>query len=267
MLKILVAFNIFRIRDRFGHVIRICCLLNTLLMYNYESYFYDYVLSPLVSIRQKPTSKVLQKWKKKTFRRCFPQLILKVLHAQPLIWCAFILVNKFQLDFLLWFFRSHPAVSVLERMLLLEPEKRVTAAEALTLPYFSEFRDPEEEKEAQLYDHSLDNAELTLDQWKRKDKELWLMHKKKKDSGCNFRWLKGGGGWTVWAACHYLISCCASLFRSHLHRDLDLQACEARIQGNLVVRYKELTRDQNKLLTAVTSGKTQRNECKRILLF
>lgn len=54
-------------------------------------------------------------------------------------------------------------------MLLLDPASRVTAAEALALPYFSEFREPEEEKEAQLYDHSLDNADLTLDQWKRKE--------------------------------------------------------------------------------------------------
>ncbi|KAI3370800.1 hypothetical protein L3Q82_007336 [Scortum barcoo] len=58
------------------------------------------------------------------------------------------------------------AVSVLERMLLLDPESRVTAAEALTLPYFSEFREPEEETEAQPYDHSLDNTDLPLDQWK-----------------------------------------------------------------------------------------------------
>lgn len=59
------------------------------------------------------------------------------------------------------------AVSVLERMLLLDPESRATAAEALTLPYFSDFRDAEEETEAQPYDHSLDNADLTLEQWKR----------------------------------------------------------------------------------------------------
>lgn len=58
---------------------------------------------------------------------------------------------------------------MMEKMLLLDPEKRVTAAEALTLPYFTEFRDSEEEKEAQPYDHSLDNAELSVDQWKRKD--------------------------------------------------------------------------------------------------
>lgn len=69
------------------------------------------------------------------------------------------------------------AVSVLERMLLLDPESRATASEALTLPYFAEFRDPEEEKEAQLYDHSLDNTDQPLSQWKRKDDEAnptWL---------------------------------------------------------------------------------------------
>lgn len=63
------------------------------------------------------------------------------------------------------------AVSVLERMLLLDPESRATAADALALPYFAEFRDPEEETDAQLYDHSLDNADLSLSQWKRKDEE------------------------------------------------------------------------------------------------
>lgn len=67
------------------------------------------------------------------------------------------------------FFPPSSAVSVLERMLLLDPESRVTATEALTLPYFAEFREPEEETEAQPYDHSLDNTDLPLDQWKRKD--------------------------------------------------------------------------------------------------
>ncbi|XP_033477376.1 mitogen-activated protein kinase 12 [Epinephelus lanceolatus] len=59
------------------------------------------------------------------------------------------------------------AVSVLEHMLLLDPESRVTAAEALEMPYFTEFREPGEETEAQLYDHSLDNTDQPLDQWKR----------------------------------------------------------------------------------------------------
>ncbi|KPP58221.1 hypothetical protein Z043_123973, partial [Scleropages formosus] len=59
------------------------------------------------------------------------------------------------------------AISLLERMLVLDPEKRVSAAEALALPFFTEFREPEEETEAQPYDHSLDNADLPLEQWKR----------------------------------------------------------------------------------------------------
>ncbi|KAJ8002930.1 hypothetical protein DPEC_G00164080 [Dallia pectoralis] len=58
-------------------------------------------------------------------------------------------------------------VAVVERMLLLDPESRVTATESLALPYFSEFREPEEETEAQLYDHSVDNSDLPLEQWKR----------------------------------------------------------------------------------------------------
>uniref|UniRef100_A0A3B4AS62 mitogen-activated protein kinase n=1 Tax=Periophthalmus magnuspinnatus TaxID=409849 RepID=A0A3B4AS62_9GOBI len=64
------------------------------------------------------------------------------------------------------------AVCVLECMLLLDPESRVTAAEALSLPYFSVFRDPDEETEALPYDHSLDNTELTVEQWKRKTGSL-----------------------------------------------------------------------------------------------
>ncbi|XP_056603662.1 mitogen-activated protein kinase 12b isoform X3 [Triplophysa dalaica] len=59
------------------------------------------------------------------------------------------------------------AVGALDRMLVLDPEKRVSAAEALELPLFTEFREPEEETEALPYDHSMDNMELPLDQWKR----------------------------------------------------------------------------------------------------
>uniref|UniRef100_A0AAR2J9H3 mitogen-activated protein kinase n=1 Tax=Pygocentrus nattereri TaxID=42514 RepID=A0AAR2J9H3_PYGNA len=60
-----------------------------------------------------------------------------------------------------------PAITVLESMLLLDPDSRVTATEGLALPYFAVFREPEEETEALPYDHTLDNVELSLDQWKR----------------------------------------------------------------------------------------------------
>lgn len=63
------------------------------------------------------------------------------------------------------------AVCVLEKMLLLDPEQRVSASEALDLPFFGEFRDAEEETEALPYDQTMDNTDLPLDQWKRKREE------------------------------------------------------------------------------------------------
>ncbi|XP_034019852.1 mitogen-activated protein kinase 12-like isoform X4 [Thalassophryne amazonica] len=62
---------------------------------------------------------------------------------------------------------SSNAVCVLERMLLLDPEHRVSASEALALPFFGDFRDVEEETEALPYDQTMDNTDLPLDQWKR----------------------------------------------------------------------------------------------------
>uniref|UniRef100_A0A8C1AUH9 mitogen-activated protein kinase n=1 Tax=Cyprinus carpio carpio TaxID=630221 RepID=A0A8C1AUH9_CYPCA len=62
---------------------------------------------------------------------------------------------------------SSETVNALEQMLVLDPDKRVSTAEALELPLFTEFREPEEETEALPYDHSMDNTEMPLDQWKR----------------------------------------------------------------------------------------------------
>lgn len=59
------------------------------------------------------------------------------------------------------------AVNLLEKMLVLDAEKRVTAAEALMHPYFEPIHDPEEELEAEKYDDTFDNMDLPLDEWKR----------------------------------------------------------------------------------------------------
>ncbi|XP_026646154.1 mitogen-activated protein kinase 12 isoform X1 [Zonotrichia albicollis] len=59
------------------------------------------------------------------------------------------------------------AVNLLEKMLVLDAEKRVTAAEALLHPYFEPIHDPEEEIEAEKYDDTFDNMDLPLDEWKR----------------------------------------------------------------------------------------------------
>uniref|UniRef100_A0A8C1HX66 mitogen-activated protein kinase n=1 Tax=Cyprinus carpio carpio TaxID=630221 RepID=A0A8C1HX66_CYPCA len=71
---------------------------------------------------------------------------------------------------------SSETVNALEQMLVLDPDKRVSTAEALELPLFTEFREPEEETEALPYDHSMDNTEMPLDQWKqiRDSKEIPL---------------------------------------------------------------------------------------------
>ncbi|XP_045318915.1 mitogen-activated protein kinase 12 isoform X3 [Leopardus geoffroyi] len=59
------------------------------------------------------------------------------------------------------------AVNLLEKMLVLDAERRVTAAEALTHPYFESLQDTEDEPKAQKYDESFDDVDRTLDEWKR----------------------------------------------------------------------------------------------------
>lgn len=58
-------------------------------------------------------------------------------------------------------------MNLLEKMLVLDAEQRVTAAEALTHPYFESLQDTEDEPEAQKYDESFDDVARTLDEWKR----------------------------------------------------------------------------------------------------
>lgn len=50
---------------------------------------------------------------------------------------------------------------------MLDAEQRVTAAEALTHPYFESLRDTEDEPKAQKYDDSFDDVDRTLEEWKR----------------------------------------------------------------------------------------------------
>nr|XP_055230430.1 mitogen-activated protein kinase 12 isoform X1 [Gorilla gorilla gorilla] len=59
------------------------------------------------------------------------------------------------------------AVNLLEKMLVLDAEQRVTAAEALAHPYFESLHDTEDEPQVQKYDDSFDDVDRTLDGWKR----------------------------------------------------------------------------------------------------
>ncbi|KAA0714324.1 Mitogen-activated protein kinase 13 [Triplophysa tibetana] len=62
---------------------------------------------------------------------------------------------------------SKKAVELLEKMLVLDPDNRLTADGALAHSYFDGLRDPEDWPEPTPYDDSYDNATLPLEEWKR----------------------------------------------------------------------------------------------------
>ncbi|XP_072886572.1 mitogen-activated protein kinase 12-like [Hemitrygon akajei] len=62
---------------------------------------------------------------------------------------------------------SPSALDLLEKMLVLDADKRLSAAEALSHPYFEPFRDPEDETKSEPFDDSLDQMTLSTDMWKR----------------------------------------------------------------------------------------------------
>lgn len=77
------------------------------------------------------------------------------------------------------------AVDLLEKMLVLDTDKRITATEALAHPYFAQYHDPEDEPEAEPYDQSFESRELEILEWKRKSSE--------------------GGGWK-WVSLSYILN-------------------------------------------------------------
>lgn len=58
------------------------------------------------------------------------------------------------------------AVDLLEKMLVLDTDKRITAAEALAHGYFAQYHDPDDEPVADPYDQSFESRELDIEEWK-----------------------------------------------------------------------------------------------------
>ncbi|XP_036961409.1 STKc_p38 domain-containing protein isoform X2 [Acanthopagrus latus] len=58
------------------------------------------------------------------------------------------------------------AVDILEGMLLLDPETRLTAKQGLSHPFLAEFADPECEPDSEAYDDSFESLELAVGEWK-----------------------------------------------------------------------------------------------------
>ena len=60
------------------------------------------------------------------------------------------------------------AVDLLKHMLVLDCDGRISASEALSHPYFSQYHDPDDEPEAAPYDQTLESKDRTLEEWKGK---------------------------------------------------------------------------------------------------
>uniref|UniRef100_A0A0K8TPY2 mitogen-activated protein kinase n=1 Tax=Tabanus bromius TaxID=304241 RepID=A0A0K8TPY2_TABBR len=58
------------------------------------------------------------------------------------------------------------AIDLLEKMLELDSEKRITAEQALAHPYLEKYADPNDEPTSALYDQSFEDMDLTVDKWK-----------------------------------------------------------------------------------------------------
>ncbi|XP_060691431.1 STKc_p38 domain-containing protein isoform X3 [Hemiscyllium ocellatum] len=58
------------------------------------------------------------------------------------------------------------AVDLLEKMLHLDPDERITACDALAHPYLIEHHDPDNEPVAEPYDDSFESLDLKVEEWK-----------------------------------------------------------------------------------------------------
>ncbi|XP_058844801.1 mitogen-activated protein kinase 14-like isoform X2 [Acipenser ruthenus] len=63
-------------------------------------------------------------------------------------------------------------VDLLEKMLVLDPDRRLTAREGLSHRYLEEYHDPESEPESIPYDDSFENLELPVEEWRSESRCL-----------------------------------------------------------------------------------------------
>lgn len=63
------------------------------------------------------------------------------------------------------------AIDLLEKMLELDADKRITAEQALAHPYLEKYSDPSDEPTSPLYDQSFEDMELSTEKWKGKKKK------------------------------------------------------------------------------------------------
>ncbi|XP_071961558.1 mitogen-activated protein kinase 14B-like [Antedon mediterranea] len=78
-------------------------------------------------------------------------------------------------DFKTFFLGANPqAINLMEQMLLMDSDERITATDALKHPYFEQYHDPNDEPDGEPYDGEFETMQLTIDEWKEKVYELVL---------------------------------------------------------------------------------------------
>ena len=58
------------------------------------------------------------------------------------------------------------AIDLLEKMLDLDPDTRITATAALSHPYLSQYSDPTDEPVSEPYDQSFEEQDMDIESWK-----------------------------------------------------------------------------------------------------
>lgn len=61
-----------------------------------------------------------------------------------------------------------PETDLLEKMLDLDPERRLSAADCLAHPYLEEYQDSDPDPPAEKYDDSFESLNLAIPEWKSK---------------------------------------------------------------------------------------------------
>uniref|UniRef100_A0A8C1YRK9 mitogen-activated protein kinase n=1 Tax=Cyprinus carpio TaxID=7962 RepID=A0A8C1YRK9_CYPCA len=105
-----------------------------------------------------------------------PELLMKISsESVSLIYLGSVYLHLFLIKYLILFVL---AVDLLEKMLVLDTDKRITAPEALAHPYFAQYHDPDDEPEAEPFDQSFESQELDIEEWKRESRLFALFIRK-----------------------------------------------------------------------------------------